>query len=163
MNRDMKEKGIVLRKLSNRTAAELPSPEQPDCRQRRSSWTAAEALASVRPPSKPSGSGSSGGVLRELNCHRCFPGAPAGVLRELKSLPVVAWRQSGSSAPGVQSLSPPCLLAAPAERARRQSGRERDCTPGAELPPSSPCRSCLSTGPQNLSNALIGGEWGSGR
>uniref|UniRef100_A0A8C4ZZK0 poly(ADP-ribose) glycohydrolase n=1 Tax=Gadus morhua TaxID=8049 RepID=A0A8C4ZZK0_GADMO len=40
--------------------------------------------------------------------------------------------------------------------------QERDCTPGAELPPSSPRRSCSSAGPQNPSYALIGGEWGSG-
>ena len=32
MNRDMEEKGIVLRELSCRTAAELPAPVLPDCR-----------------------------------------------------------------------------------------------------------------------------------
>ena len=33
----------------------------------------------------------------------------------------------------------------------------------AGLGPSSPRRTCSSAGPQNLSYALIGGEWGSGR
>ena len=64
-----------------RTAAGLPPPELPDCRQSfgrqsdrwRSCPPAAEA---VRPPS-----GSSGGVLRELNCRRssaadCTPEVP---------------------------------------------------------------------------------------
>ncbi|CAL8250292.1 unnamed protein product [Boreogadus saida] len=32
MNRDMEEKGIVLRELRCRIAAELPAPELPDCR-----------------------------------------------------------------------------------------------------------------------------------
>ena len=52
----MEEKGIVLPELSCRTAAELPLPD----------W----------PPSKPSvrrrQSGSSGGVLRELNGSRSW-------------------------------------------------------------------------------------------
>jgi hypothetical protein len=50
------------------------------------------------------------GVLRELNCRRSFPAAPAGVLRKLKSPVGVARRQSGSATPGVQSLSAPYLL-----------------------------------------------------
>ncbi|CAL8358382.1 unnamed protein product [Boreogadus saida] len=98
MNRDMEEKEIGLRELSCRTAASA-------------------AVEAVRPlPKLRRQCGSSGGVLRELNCRRSF-------------------------------------LAA-----RRQSGRERDCTPGAAgLPLSSPGRSCSSAGPQNLSYALIGG------
>ena len=63
------------------------------------------------------------GVLRELNCRRSFPAAPAGVLRKLKS---------------------------PVGVARRQSGRERDCGPRDELPPSSPRRSCSPAGPQKI-------------
>jgi hypothetical protein len=112
MNRDMEEKGILLRELRCRTAS-----------------------AAVRLHSSPAG---------------------------------VARRQSGSSAQGIQSLSPPFLFLrsateAPAGGARRQSGRVRDCTPGAELPLSSPRQSCSSAGPQDPSYALIGGEWGSGR
>ena len=42
MNRDMEEKGIVLRELSCRTAAELPPPELPDGR--------TAAIEAVRPP-----------------------------------------------------------------------------------------------------------------
>ena len=89
-----------------------------------------------------------GGVLRELNCRRSFPAAPAGVLREQKSLAWVALRQSGSSAPGVQSLSPRCLLLQTASHCLSGSSGGaadrgcRDCTPGAEPLPSSPRRSC---------------------
>jgi hypothetical protein len=53
MNRDMEKKRIVLRELSCRTASELPAPELP------------AAVEAVRPQS-----GSSGGVLRELNWRR---------------------------------------------------------------------------------------------
>ena len=150
MNRDMEEKGIVLRELSCRTAAELSPPDLPDCRKtrrsfsgslasgvhRRSCRTAAEALAAVR-----SGElgGSPAAQLREYN--------PFLLHVSSSGLPLKLRRQSAALAGG----------------ARRQSGRERDCTPGAELPPSSPRRSCSSAGPQNLSYALIGGEWGSGR
>jgi hypothetical protein len=95
---------------------------------------------------KLSSSGSSGCVLRELNCRRIFPAAPAAVLQERKSLAGLARRHSGNSALGVQSLSPPWLPLRTATEARRQSGRERDCIPGAERPPSSPRRSCSSAG-----------------
>ena len=53
MNRDMEKKWIVLRGLSGRTASELPAPELP------------AIVEAVRPQS-----GSSGGVLRELNWRR---------------------------------------------------------------------------------------------
>ena len=53
MNRDMEEKGIVLRELSCRTASELPAQELP------------AAVEAVRPLS-----GSSGGVPGELNWRR---------------------------------------------------------------------------------------------
>ncbi|CAL8326581.1 unnamed protein product [Boreogadus saida] len=57
MNRDTEGKGIVLRELSCRTAAEIPTPELPDCCfggssapgvHRRSRSDAAEASAAVR-------------------------------------------------------------------------------------------------------------------
>ena len=57
MNRDMEKKGILLRELSCRTASELPAPKVPDY--------SPAAVEAVRPQS-----GSSGGVLRELNLHR---------------------------------------------------------------------------------------------
>ncbi|CAL8300480.1 unnamed protein product [Boreogadus saida] len=63
MNRDMEKKGIVLRELSCRTASELPAPKLLDY-----SLAAVEA---IRPQS-----GSSGGVLRELNWRRCWMAAP---------------------------------------------------------------------------------------
>ena len=47
MNRDMEEKGIVLRELSCRTAAELPTPDLPDF--------GGTAGAAGLPPSKPFG------------------------------------------------------------------------------------------------------------
>ena len=53
MNRDMEEKGIVLREMSCRTAAALPAPELP------------ATVEAGRPQS-----GSSGGVLREQNWRR---------------------------------------------------------------------------------------------
>ena len=126
MNRDMEKKGIVLRELSCRTASELPAPKLPDY--------SPSTVEAIRPQS-----GSSGGVLRELNWCRSWwqlqwtscSSAGAASLMELppsfgaSSAPGVhrrscrtaaarlrrrpaARRQSGSSAPGVQSFSSPC-------------------------------------------------------
>ncbi|CAL8379008.1 unnamed protein product [Boreogadus saida] len=64
MNRDMEKKGIVLRELSCRTASELPAPKLPDY--------SPAAVEAIRPQS-----GSSGGVLRELNWRRSQVAAPA--------------------------------------------------------------------------------------
>ncbi|CAL8372699.1 unnamed protein product [Boreogadus saida] len=120
-----------------------PGAELPVCR--RAPRAGAAGLPSELPAARRRS--FSGGVLLELNCRQSFAAAPAGVLRELKSPAGVARRQSGSSAPGVQSR------------------REKEIVlpeAGAELPPSSPRRSCSSAGPQNRSYALIGGELGSG-
>ena len=155
MNRDMEKKGIVLRELRCRTAAELPAPELPDCRRSFSGSPAALAVYC--------------GVLRALNYRQSFPASPAGVLRELNSLSGV---DGGSPAAQLQEYNPFLLLVPssglPAKLRQSSSyggaaGSEMDCTPGAELPPSSPHWSCSSAGPQNLSHALIGGEWGSRR
>ena len=150
MNRDMEEKGIVFWELSCRTAAELPAPELPDCRQappRRTSQLRRQFSSRSTP------AGAAGKLRRQFSSRSTLPELPDGFDG------VVARRQSGSTAPGVQSLSPPCLLLRTATRllSPKQSSRERDCTHGAELPPNSPRRNCSYAGPQNLSYALIGG------
>jgi hypothetical protein len=48
MNRDMEEKGIVLRELKCRTAAELPAPELPDCQRSFGSTSGAAGLPDCR-------------------------------------------------------------------------------------------------------------------
>ncbi|CAL8274424.1 unnamed protein product [Boreogadus saida] len=68
MNRDMDEKGIALRELSCRTAAELPAPELPDCGRSFGGTAGSAGL----PPSKLFG------------CHRSFGGCPAAQLRDYK-------------------------------------------------------------------------------
>ncbi|CAL8341455.1 unnamed protein product [Boreogadus saida] len=60
MNRDMEEKGIVLRELSCRTAAELPAPELPDCRRQSCSAAGSPAVYSGA-ELPPKLSGCSGG------------------------------------------------------------------------------------------------------
>ncbi|CAL8372658.1 unnamed protein product [Boreogadus saida] len=60
MNCDMEEKGIVLRELSCRTAAELPAPELPDC-------------CRSCPPPKPFGRYGASAAVRQFR--RCTPGA----------------------------------------------------------------------------------------
>ncbi|CAL8360933.1 unnamed protein product [Boreogadus saida] len=95
MNRDMEEKGILLRELSCRAAAELPAPDLP-------------GLAAVQLPEYTRRSSRKASVAVQL------PEYTAGAA----GLPLKPRRQSGggSSAAvpqlssGSRSLSPPCLL-----------------------------------------------------
>ncbi|CAL8370756.1 unnamed protein product [Boreogadus saida] len=111
MNRDMEEKGIALRELSCRTAAKLPAPDLPASAAVVFWSTLAGAAGKLRPQS----GGDSSVAFRQLS--------------------------SGSTIPFF-SMSPPadCCRsfggnpAAPMGGAWRQSGRERDCTPGAARP-----------------------------
>ena len=122
-------------------------------RHRRSCRTSPAAIKAARPPPKlRRQSSSSGSVVRELNCRRSFQAAQAGVLWELKSLAGVALRQSGSPAAQLREYIPFLSMSPPLDCRQSFSGSpaERDCTPGAELPPSSPCRSCSSAGPKKI-------------
>ncbi|CAL8388436.1 unnamed protein product [Boreogadus saida] len=101
MNRDMEEKGIVLRELRCRTAAEASAMFK--------------ASAAIRPPSSRPAAAKALSAVRQL----C-----SAAIRQLSS---------GSTIPFFSMTPPDC---------RRSFGgaarRERDCTPGAELPRSSP-------------------------
>ncbi|CAL8335985.1 unnamed protein product [Boreogadus saida] len=110
MNGDMEAKGIVLRELSCRTAAELPPPEL-------------RASAAVQLPEYTAGAAElplaeapAGGARQRSSPRR---GGAAGKLRRQFS--------SRSTPPGL----PNCLWRKPR---RGELGKERDCTPGAELP-----------------------------
>ena len=118
MNRDM-EKGIVLRERSCRTAAETFA-----CRtcQLRLQCSAAPGVQPAGAAGKLRPQFSSRSTPPKLpDCRRSFgSGRTASTAARLPPYPR---RQSGSSAPGVQSLSRPCLLlwiAAEASAAVRQ-------------------------------------------
>ncbi|CAL8395281.1 unnamed protein product [Boreogadus saida] len=69
MNRDMEEKGILLRVLSCRTVAELPAPELPDCRRAPPAGPVSfggSSAPGVHPPEQPESFGgrSAPGVHR---------------------------------------------------------------------------------------------------
>ena len=100
MNRDMEEKGILLRELSCRTASELPTPELPYCRRAPPAGPASfggSSAPGVHPPEQPEsfGRSSAPGVHRQScrtaaaasaadrwlrrrpDCHRSYGGIPA--------------------------------------------------------------------------------------
>ncbi|CAL8395069.1 unnamed protein product [Boreogadus saida] len=96
MNRDMEKKRIVLWELSCRTASELPAPELP------------AAVEAVRLQS-----GSSGGVLRELNWRRSYVAAPADEQLRLGSGGVSSAPEKGIALPELRASAefpPPELL-----------------------------------------------------
>jgi hypothetical protein len=145
MNRGMEEKGIVLRELSCRTAAELSVPKLWwQSGRRRSRPAAAEALAAVQQlrrctpgaalPPKLSGccSGCTPGAELPPKFRRLSGGGSSAVVRQLSSGSTVPFSSMYPPPDGRRSIcdSP----ATPAGVARHQSGRKRDCTTGAELP-----------------------------
>ena len=86
LNREMEEKGIVLRELSCRTAAELPAPVLPACRRAPPAGPASFGVSSapgVHPPELPESFG--GRSAPGVHCRSCRNAAEASAaVRQLR-------------------------------------------------------------------------------
>ncbi|CAL8361436.1 unnamed protein product [Boreogadus saida] len=129
----MEEKGIVLRELGCRTAAELPPPELPDCRRA----TPTGAPPTGAPPTGAPPTGAPG--VPPLDLQQESGGGSSSAVRQLSSRSTIPF-SSMSPPPDCFGDSP----AAPAGGARRQSTSsggegivlpELSCRAAAELPP----------------------------